>query len=66
MLLGDSIADIRMAKDNEIESALKIGFLDVKIEENKSHFEDNFDVIGIDNTSFNEIFEEIKIFNKIN
>lgn len=62
VLLGDSISDIKMAKDTDIESALKIGFLDVKIEENKKYFLENFDIVGINSASFVELMDKIKIF----
>ena len=62
VLLGDSISDITMAKDDDVESALKIGFLDVKIEENKQYFLEKFDIVGINNTSFYEIMDKIGIF----
>ncbi len=64
VLFGDSISDIRMAKEKDIEGALKIGFLDQKIEENRDHFERNFDIVCTDNTSFDELTSKLLILKK--
>lgn len=63
ILLGDSISDIKMAKEEERENALKIGFLDEKIEENLSYFKNAFDIVCIDNSDYDELSKEIKILN---
>jgi len=64
ILLGDSISDTLMAKENERNEALKIGFLEEKIEENKKYYEDTFDIVGINNVGFEDLAQEINILNK--
>lgn len=64
ILLGDAIADIRMAKEESIPNALKIGFLETNVEENKSYFEEQFDIICTNNTNYNELSEKICILKK--
>ena len=61
ILLGDNVSDVRMAKDEGRNKALKIGFLEEKVEENKKHFEDNFDIVCTDNTGFDELSNKISI-----
>lgn len=65
ILLGDTIADIRMAKEEDRNNALKIGFLDEKIEENKKYYEEYFDIVCTDNTGYDELFSEIFNFEEI-
>lgn len=64
ILFGDSISDIKMVRDDERECALKIGFLEEKVFENRKYFEDNFDIVGIDNVSYNDLFEFINILKR--
>lgn len=61
ILLGDKIEDTRMATDDAREQALKIGFLEDKLEENLRYYMENFDVVCTDNTPFNELLESVKI-----
>lgn len=64
ILLGDSISDIRMAKEEARENALKIGFLEEMVEENKPYFEKQFDIVCTDNTNYNELSDKIRILKK--
>ena len=64
ILLGDSIADIRMARDDARREALKIGFLEEKVDENKSYYSEQFDVVCTDNTGYNELFKKLCILKK--
>ena len=64
ILLGDSISDVKMAKEDDRESALKIGFLEEKVEENKTYFENSFDVVCTDNTTYTELFDKVKILRR--
>ena len=64
ILLGDSISDIKMAKEEDRKSALKIGFLEEKVEENKTYFENSFDVVCTDNTTYTELFDKVKILRR--
>ena len=61
ILLGDSVSDIRMAQENERESALKIGFLEEKIEENQPIFKKYFDVVCSENSSYKELVKKLTI-----
>lgn len=64
ILLGDSISDIRMANESSRSNALKIGFLEEKVEENRPYFEAQFDVVCTDNTDYNELSQKIRILRK--
>lgn len=64
ILLGDSIADIRMAKEEARDNALKIGFLEEKVEENMPYYRDAFDVVGTYNTTYNELFGKVRILRR--
>lgn len=61
ILLGDSISDIKMISEDKKENALKIGFLEEKIEENKKIFEEQFDVVCTNNTSYNKLRKTLNI-----
>lgn len=61
ILLGDTIGDIFMARKEDRDNALKIGFLEENIEENLTYFENSFDVVCTDNTSYNELFTKLEI-----
>lgn len=62
ILIGDQINDINMINDKD--RALKIGFCEDKVEENKQYFDSLFDVVCTDNTTYNDLASEIKILNK--
>ena len=50
-----------MAKENDRENALKIGFLDTNEKENLEVYKQNFDVVCTNNTSFTELLKELKL-----
>lgn len=62
ILLGDSISDIRMVQEENRESALKIGFLEEKVDQNMAIFKDKFDIVCTDNTSFEELGKQLTLF----
>ena len=64
ILIGDAIADIQMAKKEHQKNALKIGFLETNVEENKPYYEKYFDIVCTDNTSYNELTEKINLLNR--
>lgn len=64
ILLGDSISDIKMAKEEARDNALKIGFLEEKVEENKPYFEKQFDIVCTNNTNYNQLSDKIRILKK--
>ena len=64
ILMGDNIADVNMAKVNDRDNALKIGFLEEKIGDNKNIFIENFDIVGINNVGFDDISKKVKILMK--
>lgn len=57
ILFGDQVEDSKMVSEDKRSQTIRVGFLDKNISENKKIFEDTFDVIGIDNTSYYEIIE---------
>jgi len=64
ILLGDSLDDVKMSSEEKREEALKIGFLEEKVEENMPFYRDVFDVVCTDNTGFDELSYKIKILKK--
>lgn len=64
ILLGDSISDIKMAKEEDREKALKIGFLEENVEESKPYFEKSFDVVCTDNTTYTELFNKVLVLKR--
>lgn len=64
IVIGDGISDLRMVSDNKRKNALKIGFLEENIGENLKIFKEEYDIVGTNNTSFEEIIKEIKILKK--
>lgn len=61
IVLGDGLGDIRMVSEDRQKDALKIGFLEEKVEENMRPYKKSFDVVCTDNTSFDELGEKIKL-----
>lgn len=61
ILLGDNISDIRMASEEKRPNALKIGFLEEKINENKIVFENEFDIVCTENSSYTELSKFLKL-----
>ena len=64
ILLGDSISDIRMAREDARKDALKIGFLEEKVDENKPYYVEQFDVVCTYNTDYNQLFQKLRILKK--
>jgi len=64
ILLGDSISDIRMARENVREDALKIGFLEEKVDENKPYYTEQFDIVCTNNTGYSELSQKLHILKK--
>lgn len=61
VLLGDQIADTKMVSIENKDSSLKIGFCEEKEKENFKFFEKEYDIICTNNTTFEELSNEIKI-----
>lgn len=57
ILLGNSISDINMT--NNRKKTYRIGFLDEKIEERLSAFQEHYDVVCTDDTSYYELGKRI-------
>lgn len=64
ILLGDSLSDVRMVSEENKDNALKIGFLDEKIEENISYFNEQFDIVCTNNTTYNELVKKIPLLKR--
>lgn len=64
ILMGDSISDLNMLSGNERKQALKIGFLEDNIDNNRVYFEQQFDVVCINNVGYDELSEKVKILGK--
>ena len=57
ILLGNSISDINMANDRK--RTYRIGFLDEKVEDRISAFQEHYDVVCTDNTSYYELGKKL-------
>lgn len=64
ILLGDSLNDLKMIDEDKRVDALKIGFLEDNVEENKKYFINEFDIVCTDNASFDELNKKINILKK--
>lgn len=63
ILIGDQIPDINMV--NNKDKALKIGFCEDNVEDNKQYFDNLFDVVCTDDTTFDDLTDEIMILKKL-
>lgn len=64
ILLGDNISDVDMAKEEDRKDALKIAFLEENEIENLDNFKEKYDVVCTNNTSFNDLMDEIEILKR--
>jgi 5'-nucleotidase len=64
ILMGDSIGDVKMAREEVRKDALKIGFLEENVEESKPYFEKEFDVVCTNNTGLDELSKDLKILKR--
>lgn len=53
-----------MAREDARKDALKIGFLEEKVNENKPYYEEQFDVVCTDNTGYTELSQKLYILKK--
>ena len=61
ILFGDTSSDVLMAKEEDRLEALKVGFLEEKVEENKKYFIEKFDLVCTNNTGFDDLKEYISL-----
>lgn len=59
IVIGDSIGDIKMIPEENLEKAIKIGFLDNCIEEYLTRYTEHFDIVYTNGHSFKHIIELI-------
>ena len=64
ILMGDNSSDINMISEEKREEALKIGFLEENVLENKSLYEKIYDVVCMDKTNFKELNKVIPLLMK--
>ena len=57
ILFGDILSDINMVRHEDLNRTLTIGFLDSKIDENLKYYNNTFDIVCTNDTSFTEIQE---------
>ncbi len=62
ILFGDQIADTKMIADDKKDKCIKIGFCEEKVDENYKFFENEYDIICTNNTTFIELANEIDLF----
>jgi len=55
LLLGDNLEDIGMIQGFDYENLIKIGFLNEKVEENLETYKTNYDIVVLNDSSFNYI-----------
>lgn len=56
-----NLTNIKMAPENKKANALKIGFLDEKAEENMKYYEEAFDIVCTNNTTYTELVGKVSI-----
>jgi HAD superfamily hydrolase (TIGR01544 family) len=65
ILLGDSVGDLHMCDGLESpEVVLKIGFLNVKIEERLETYLDKFDIVLVDDQTMNVPLDIVKMLSE--
>lgn len=64
ILMGDNSSDINMISEEKRKEALKIGFLEENVLENKSLYEKIYDVVCMDKTNFKELNKVIPLLMK--
>lgn len=64
ILMGDNSSDINMISEEKRKKALKIGFLEENVLENKSLYEKIYDVVCMDKTNFKELNKVIPLLMK--
>lgn len=62
ILLGDQIADTKMAPDDERYTTIKIGFCEENEDKNYKHFENAYDIVCTDKTNFKDLSDKINLF----
>lgn len=62
VLFGDTIEDIKMVSDEKRSSALKIGFLNDSTESEMEAYLANYDIVGYNAATFNEVINLLDIF----
>ena len=62
LLLGDGFADLKMISDKAKESAITVGFLGEKIEENLELYNKGFDIVLTNLSSFDDVNNILKIY----
>lgn len=60
LLLGDSIGDVDMIIGFDYDNLIKIGFLNEAVEQNLSEYQKNFDVVLLNDASFDFINDLLK------
>jgi len=64
ILLGDSLADIKMVSDDKRNNTIRVGFLEENVEQSLESFKNEFDIVCTNNTSFNELSKVLNFDNK--
>lgn len=62
LLLGDGLADLKMISEKQKESAITVGFLDEKIEENLKYFNEKFDIVLTSQGTLNDVNNILNIY----
>ena len=63
LLLGDGLPDLKMISDNMIESAVTVGFLEEKIDENLEYFNKGFDVVLTNQGTLDDVNKILNLYN---
>ena len=62
ILLGDQIADAKMAPIGDLYTTVKIGFCEENVEENYKYFEKTYDIVCTNKANFKDLAKEINLF----
>ncbi len=64
ILLGDSQGDAQMNQENNLKNTLKIGFLEENITQNLPYYQQDFDVVATNNTSYQALSRKLTFLKK--
>ena len=63
LLLGDGLPDLKMISDDMMESAITVGFLEEKIDENLKYFNEGFDIVLTNQGTLDDVNKILNLYN---
>lgn len=63
LLLGDGLPDLKMISDEMVKSAITVGFLEEKIDENLEYFNKGFDIVLTNQGTLDDVNKILNLYN---